>query len=387
MISIIKKNILRTLFIIFRIFPIKNNKIVVCNYYGKGYGDNAKYIVNYLLENSKNKYEIIWLLNNINDELPSGVKGVKYKSIKSFYDLATAKIWIDNCRKHDYILKRKNQFYIQTWHSSIRLKKIEKDAIQYLPDDYIKNAISDSNRMDILTVGCEYSDKVYDRVFWYNGKRLNCGTPRFDVFFNNSEKKKIELKVRKFYKISKDKKIILYAPTFQKKLKEANLDYNNLIANLNENSKNNYEYIALVRLHPVSKNKVNESKFVIDATNYPDIQELIIACDYFITDYSGCCFDAMYANKKCMLYIPDYDNYISLERELEMDIMDLPFPKIYNEIDLIEKFKNFNEKEYTDNINRFLKKIGTYENGTACEQICALINDVVNGDDVNYEKI
>lgn len=387
MISIIKKNILRTLFIIFRIFPIKNNKIVVCNYYGKGYGDNAKYIVNFLLENSKNKYEIIWLLNNINDELPSGVKGVKFKSVRSFYDLATAKIWIDNCRKHDYILKRKNQFYIQTWHSSIRLKKIEKDAIQYLPDDYIKNAISDSNKMDILTVGCEYSDKVYDRVFWYNGKRLNCGTPRFDVFFNNAEKKKIELKVRKFYKISKDKKIILYAPTFQKKSKEANLDCNNLITNLNENSKNNDEYIALVRLHPVSKNKVNESNFVIDATNYPDIQELIIACDYFITDYSGCCFDAMYANKKCMLYIPDYNNYISLERELEMDIMDLPFPKIYNEIDLIEKFKKFNEKEYTNNINRFLKKIGTYENGTACEQICALINDVVKEDDVNYEKI
>lgn len=387
MILIIKKNILKILFIIFRIFPIKNNKIVVCNYYGKGYGDNAKYIVNFLLENSKNKYEIIWLLNNINDELPSGVKGVKFKSIRSFYDLATAKIWIDNCRKHDYILKRKNQFYIQTWHSSIRIKKIEKDAIKYLPDDYIKNAISDSEKMDILTVGCEYSDKVYDRVFWYNGKRLNCGTPRFDVFFNNVEKKKIELKVRKFYKISKDKKIILYAPTFQKKLKEANLDYNNLIFNLNENSKNNDEYIALVKLHPVSKNKVNESNFVIDATNYPDIQELIIACDYFITDYSGCCFDAMYANKKCMLYIPDYDNYISLERELEMDIMDLPFPKIYNEIELIKKIKKFNEKEYKNNINRFLKKIGTYENGTACEQICALIDDVVKGDDVNYEKI
>ena len=284
-------------------------------------------------------------------------------------------------------MKRKNQFYIQTWHSSIRIKKIEKDAIKYLPDDYIKNAISDSEKMDILTVGCEYSDKVYDRVFWYNGKRLNCGTPRFDVFFNNVEKKKIELKVRKFYKISKDKKIILYAPTFQKKLKEANLDYNNLIFNLNENSKNNDEYIALVKLHPVSKNKVNESNFVIDATNYPDIQELIIACDYFITDYSGCCFDAMYANKKCMLYIPDYDNYISLERELEMDIMDLPFPKIYNEIELIKKIKKFNEKEYKNNINRFLKKIGTYENGTACEQICALIDDVVKGDDVNYEKI
>ena len=387
MILIIKKNILKILFIIFRIFPIKNNKIVVCNYYGKGYGDNAKYIVNFLLENSKNKYEIIWLLNNINDELPSGVKGVKFKSIRSFYYLAPAKFWIDQCRNHDYILTRKNQFYIQTWHSSIRIKKIEKDAIKYLPDDYIKNAISDSEKMDILTVGCEYSDKVYDRVFWYNGKRLNCGTPRFDVFFNNVEKKKIELKVRKFYKISKDKKIILYAPTFQKKLKEANLDYNNLIFNLNENSKNNDEYIALVKLHPVSKNKVNESNFVIDATNYPDIQELIIACDYFITDYSGCCFDAMYANKKCMLYIPDYDNYISLERELEMDIMDLPFPKIYNEIELIKKIKKFNEKEYKNNINRFLKKIGTYENGTACEQICALIDDVVKGDDVNYEKI
>ena len=39
----------------FRLLPLKSNRIVLENYFGKGYGDNSKYIANELLKNSKNK--------------------------------------------------------------------------------------------------------------------------------------------------------------------------------------------------------------------------------------------------------------------------------------------------------------------------------------------
>ena len=45
---------------VFKLFKIKNNKIVISNYYGKGYGDNAKYVCDELLKMNE-KFDIVWL--------------------------------------------------------------------------------------------------------------------------------------------------------------------------------------------------------------------------------------------------------------------------------------------------------------------------------------
>lgn len=139
-----KNKIIKSLFFIFKLIPINNKKVVVSNYYGKGYGDNPKYIVSELLSTKKD-YDIVWLvLPNKNYEFPNGIRTVKYSTLRSIYELATAKIWIDNCRKFSSITKRENQFYIQTWHGGIALKKIEKDTEDTLTAKYIKDAICDS---------------------------------------------------------------------------------------------------------------------------------------------------------------------------------------------------------------------------------------------------
>lgn len=100
---------------LFWLFPIQNNKIVVCNFFGKSYGDNGKYIVEKLLEENKMDYEVVWLLNNKNQyqyqyEIPNYIKVVEYKSLKGLYELATARVWIDNTRKVFYPPKKRINF-------------------------------------------------------------------------------------------------------------------------------------------------------------------------------------------------------------------------------------------------------------------------------------
>ena len=370
MIDNIKRLILKMIFIIFRIFKINNNKIVVTCYYGKGYGDSSKYICKELLSRNRN-YDIVWLVNDIKEEFPEGIRKVKFKSLKSFYELATARIWIDNSRKHDYILKRKGQYYIQTWHSSLRLKKIEGDAIDTLPKDYIRNAKADSQKMDLLTVGCGFSDKTYDRAFWYHGEKLKCGTPRCDIFFDEKGKKNIKDALMKFYGIDENKKIVLYAPTFKKNGVENKIDYEKII---NELSKYD-NYIFFVRLHPISKTKICESKSVINVTDYPDIQELIVACDIMITDYSGCCFDAMFARKACLLYTPDFDEYIKNERKLAFDFDELPFERANDIEQLIDAIIGFDYNNYLERINKFMDRIESYETGNASKKIADIIDE------------
>ena len=136
------------IYYLFRIFPIKNNKIVISSYYGKGYGDNGKYICQELLKSGRN-LDIVWLSEE-KQEFPNQIRVAKYKSVKSIYEQVTAKVWIDNCRKRSYVRKRKKPYYIMTWHGGIGPKKVEKEAERQLPRHYIKAAQRDSKMANLF---------------------------------------------------------------------------------------------------------------------------------------------------------------------------------------------------------------------------------------------
>lgn len=364
---------------IFRIFPIKNNRIMFISYYGKGYGDNAKYVCNELLKN-REKYELIWgTKRKFKESLPDGVRYVCYGSLKYLYYLSTAKIWINNTRCIYGVKKRKKQYYIQTWHSSLRLKTIERDAEEYLKKQYILAAKNDSKICNLIISGCKFSSDIYHESFWYDGEILETGTPRCDIFFNEHED--IINNVYKYFKIDRTKKIILYAPTFRKNDINCNnfFNYSSFIEKINEKKQ---DYILLVRFHPNSNTSIKCTKNIYDATKYPDMQELIVSSDILITDYSGCCFDAMIAKKKCILYVKDLEQYMKTERSLYFDFEELPFKKIKTEEDLTKEIINFNYEKYLDRIEIFDKKIGNNEHGNAAELIVERINKVINNEKI-----
>ena len=109
------------------VLPIKKNKIVFDNFGGRGYGCDPKYIAQELLKR-KESLDLVWLTQNMETDLPKGIRPVKYGSLKAMYELATASIWIDNIKNAVRVPKKKKQFYIQTWHSSLGLKGNEQDA-------------------------------------------------------------------------------------------------------------------------------------------------------------------------------------------------------------------------------------------------------------------
>lgn len=152
----LKNNISISIVSLFNLFPIKNNKVFIFSYYGSQYGCSPKYISQYLVENyPKDKFDIVWAFNDVEaNKNISGIRVVKTMSLRYFYDLCTSKVIITNFRTTDLFKKRKDQYYIQTWHSSLRLKQIEKDAEESLPKSYIEQAKKDSPKCDLLLSGC-----------------------------------------------------------------------------------------------------------------------------------------------------------------------------------------------------------------------------------------
>lgn len=100
---------------IFRLFPINQRKVVFCSYYGKGYSDNPKAIAESLLASGQH-LKLVWLLQDRRDatSLPPGIRPASYWGIHRAWELSTAAVWVDNCRRGERG-KRKGQHYLQTW--------------------------------------------------------------------------------------------------------------------------------------------------------------------------------------------------------------------------------------------------------------------------------
>lgn len=377
---IIKKICVTFLYYLFRIFPIKKNKIFVSNYYGKGYGDIPKYITEELLKKS-NTYDIVWVIKDeiFASNLPKKIRVVKRNTLKCIYEQVTSKFWIDNCRKQFYERKRKNQFYIQTWHGCIGYKNAELAAADVLPEEYIKGAKNDSKMADLLISNSKYCTNFYKKYFWYDGEILECGCPRNDIIVNNDAK--VIKKVKKYYKIKDDVKICLYAPTFRAdgSLEPYNIDYSSLISELEKRFSG--KWMLLIRLHPnisaLAGNIKGYGENIINATDYPDMQELLVASDFMITDYSSCIFDYALSNKPALIYATDIEEY-SKDRDFAIKIEDTPFPLARNNKELKKIISKFDIEKYKSNVDKFYNKMGIKETGKSSKKIADLIFEISN---------
>lgn len=373
----------RTLYFYFSLlflslFKINNKKIVFVSFNGKGYWDNGKYICNELLWSD---YDIYWASKEeYKDSLPKNVKYVKYNSIEYLYHLATAKIWVNNSRFWWWIRKRKDQFYIQTWHGCIGFKKSEADSKNALSSYYILSAKNDSKMADLFISNSTFCTNYYKNYYWYDGEILEHGCPRNDIIVNDS--RDVIKKVRDYFWFSTLDKICLYAPTFRENnsLDTYDIDFETLVNELKNKFKCNWK--LLVRLHPNISNLSNQllglNKNIINATDYPDMQELLVATDFLITDYSSCVFDYAISKKPAIIYASDIEEY-KKDRDFAIKFEDWPFPIATNNKELNTIIENYDANKFERKINKFYEEKWLNETGKSCYDIAKIINNLILG--------
>ena len=307
--------------------PIKQNRIVFSSYYGRGYSDSPKAICE-TLRHSGEDLDLVWLCKDeaAAKTLPEGVRAVPNKGLKKVKALASAKVWVDNCRKYEN-MKRKGQFYFQTWHG-FALKKIEQDAEAGLEPAYVAACKTDSAQCDAYFTGSGFMEKLYRSSFWYQGPVLRTGTPRNDVFYQDHTA--LHARVCKSLGLPEDRKLALYAPTFRAdhSVEAYRIDPELVRRKAAESFKG--EWTVLIRLH---SNVAEQSKglfaydgnTLVDATAYPDMQELLCAADLLITDYSSSMFDYALTGKPIVRFATDIEAYRK-DRDFYFPLEELPFP-------------------------------------------------------------
>ena len=372
-----------------RDIPVQKNKIIFDNYMGMGYGCNCKYIAEQLLKNP-GKYDLVWVVKHAENNtslFPENIRLVEYMSEEAFEEYASAGIWICNYHLIAYLnkglQKKKGQIYIQLWHGSFGIKKIEGDCKNLVIDrnwEYL--AKKNADLTDYWISNSNFETKVYKQAFWNVKNIKEYGHPRNDIFFG--EYGDIKEKVKKELGISPDSKVVLYVPTFRDNGQYGgeSLDSEKVVRNLEKRFGGKWEFV--VRYHPKMEFLLNEMKSGINATNYPDIQELLATADTVITDYSSCIFDFLLTGRPGFIYTTDSDLYDEV-RGLYYPLKETPFLIAENNEQLCKNIDDFNTNVYEKKVKQFFYDKGSVEDGHAAERLEALIKQLVRNE--NNEEI
>lgn len=363
---------------IFSVVPVSHLKVVACAFYGASYGGGPKYVIDELLQRSQG-LDIVWLLraDESPTNLPKGVRSVRYGSIQSLFELATAGVWIDDSRKTFVPPKRRNQFYIQMWHGPLAIKKIEGDASEYLNDSYLYYALRDARNTDLMLSGSDWFTALIRQAFWYDGEVMMGGNPRLDRLF--LEEADLPAKVKRSIGVAESQRILLYAPTFRNR--EFRYASETELRRFARAARARWggDWVVLRRLHPNVRMAQPVGPVGLDVGAYPDVQELLKATDLLITDYSSVFFDSALAGQKCVLFTPDLDDYLKFERPVYFMPSQLPFNSAATADGLVAAIEGFDEEEYRERVRLFLDRLGVFEDGRASSRVAERILAEVDG--------
>lgn len=241
-------------------------------------------------------------------------------------------------------------------------------------EQYKRNFLKEASKWDYLISPNAYSTEIFRSAFQFKKTFIESGYPRND-FLHKKNRNEEMLKIKERLGINKDKKIILYAPTWRDNSFYAKGKYKfNMVLDL-ESLKNQLcnEYILILRMHYLVSENINLTEykeFAYDFSDHNDIRELYLISDILITDYSSVFFDFAGLKRPILFYVPDIEFYRDNLRGFYYDFEKCaPGPLLKTTekvIEAIHKTKNYKQDE---NITSFYDQFCYLEKGDSSKKL------------------
>ena len=354
---------------------ISNN--IIAFYVGTrlGFTCSPKYILLSLLK-EKNNYEITWIAHKeemCNDIYDPRLKIVSLASKEVIDILEESKVIVSNDFLPTSFKKKEEQILINTWHGGVNYKKIGYEEF----DTPIARKIFSLMNKDPTYLVCgsrEFKETTLKSFDFKNVKTLDIGLPRNDILFNKdgfdslSFKKKLNIE---------NKKVLLYVPTWRNgnvaDMHQLNID--RILSSLVKRFGG--EWVILYRGHAFTTNFWTKNDAIIDVSNYPDTQELLLISDALISDYSSIMWDALFLDIPIFNYAPDVDNYLLSDRGFFVSKNQFPTRINCSNDGLVKDIELFDNKTFINNKKKHLSEMGSFETNNSCATIVQIINEVL----------
>lgn len=365
----------RILFNLMKCFPKRQKYVFVSSF-----GDNVEYVAREVLQAELGD---VVILRSKRSRYPyerlsrERVTSIQYDAmnpityIKSMYHLATAKtVFVDNYFAFLSVMNfKKDVECIQLWHAAGAIKRFgfEDPSNIGRPLAAYQRFERVYARFHKIIVGSDEMADVFQKAFNCSTDQfLTTGIPRTDFFHDEEALEKAAAKVTSTYPQIADKKVVMYAPTFRRNQLEQPsiaLDVKRMCEELGD------DYIIFVRLHPAVSSK--QSSFtharVIDVSNYPIINDLLVVTDVLISDYSSLPYEFALLEKPQLFFAYDVETYSRESGFWHAYESVVPGPIVRSTDEIIQHIKA--EHYNLNGIRAFSAKWNMYSNGTASKNI------------------
>lgn len=357
--------VLRSIYRILKLQKVKDNRVVFLSDSRVDFTGNFEFVYNEL--KSRGGYDIKYMLKPSIDakrSLKEMITFVQYISTSKY-------ILLDDYYPQIYKYKiKKDVEVIQLWHATGAFKTFGFSRIGKKGGPKVKS--KNHRNYTKAIVSSEDIRIHYAEAFGISEEKVVAtGVPRTDIFFDENYKNKKLSEIYSKYPMLKDKKVIMFAPTFRGNgQKTATYDFEEFdVKRLKE--KLGDEYIIISKLHPFIKEKMYIPKdcknFIIDLSKEREINDLLFVADILITDYSSVCFEYSLLNKPMIFFAYDLEDYIASRDFYYPYETFVPGPIARSTDDIINIV--LNKKFETEKLEKFRKTFFDHFDGKSTQRV------------------
>ena len=283
---------------------------------GRSGGDNPAAICEDLAAHDV-RAPLWWSVVDGTVPVPSGAVPVVVGSQEWVEALRTSRVIVTNDHLPDWFSKREGQHLLQTWHGTPIKKLLHDAAPGSVSLRYQRLMARQVPQWDLLLAQNREAEQRLRRALGYGGQVRVGEYPRNVRLLGGIE---VGRRVRSDLGIGEEQRVILYAPTWRERLRhpEGLAGHSNGQGLLGEvYPAHRTDAVVLMRTHHM--NRARPGPGLVDVSRYPNIEELMMAADVLVSDYSSIFLDFALTGKPAVVYVPDLEHYRDVERGLYGD--------------------------------------------------------------------
>ncbi len=306
-------------YLFYKLLPVRN-KIVMISRQSDKVNEDFKLLGDELSK----KHQVVYLCKTLEGGVDSDFKTrliYGFHIFKQMYHLASSRVCVlDSYSPVVSVLHHKKSLtVIQMWHSVGTLKRFGWQILGIDEGSSAETARTMQMHNNYDVIYCASKAYVSDLAEGFNAphERFKIFTlPRIDLLKNKEYMKKTRERILSEYPVMKDKPNVVYAPTFRKNERDFNKSFNELVGVFDFS-----KYNLVVKLHPLSRVKVNNDNIIFDK-DFSTFEMLSVA-NKLISDYSCVIYEAGVIDIPLYFYNYDADVYENV-RGLTIDYNQLP---------------------------------------------------------------
>ena len=326
------------------------------------------------LRRRRPELRVRWGIADHGQWVPEGAEPVLLRS-REWYDvLAHAGLLVLNTDVESWFRTRPGQFLLQTFHGypSKAMGATQWRALELTPSRIAEFRARGVDTWSAILTPDPSMTRHYREEYGYSGPAFEQGYPRNDALVAASAATR-RAETRALLGIADGQHAVLYAPTWREHLavRARGAEMTDFLDPVAVAEALGEQYVVLLRGHRFHTPVVRHPR-VVDVTGHPEINDLVLASDAAVLDYSSLRFDYAITGKPVVFLVPDLEEYDAGTRSFLFPFRDsAPGPFVDDSAAVVRELRDLEglRSRHADELAEFNATYNRWHDGHAASRV------------------